>query len=863
MRNILLAGLLLCLHSEALRAQIVDDFSDGSFSSDPIWSGNDSAFFINAEGLLQSQQKIPNSNFYLSIESSYSSHCEWTFSVNLDFNTSSANYVDVYLMSDRSDLRAAGINGYFVRLGGSSDELSLYKVLNGAASKVIDGIDGLLNHSTNKGLIKVTRSASGEFTLFRDFSSSNTYTLEGKYQDSGSLTPKAFGIKIIQSTTSFFGKHFFDELYIGPIRVDTIPPSVWSVRIMDTLQAKVEFTEVVDSSATEINHYLLNDSESPISCSLLADRKTILLGFNNAFLSGTQSFRIRNIADRAGNLLQDTLISLYYEAPYQAQPGDILLNELLSDPTPASGLPETEFVELWNTSSHTIPLTNWSYSDGSSTYHFGKDTIKPNEFLILCPKADTALFSLAGKVIGLSPWPSLNNSSDRLSLRSNKGVLIDSIAYSDTWYRDAEKKSGGYSLERIDPSGQCSAATHWSASLDSSGGTPGKTNSVRSLAFLPPKVSAFEIISNSSIALNFTSEMDSGFLQQSSAYRLAPTGAIPMVLRSSADFHMDTLIFEERFEKDILYTLEVFQPQDCRKNRGQDTSFSFSNSSTVRVGELLINEVLFNPTSGGVDFVELYNASSRTLDLSTLFIADKTIQGTMGDLQSISIRSLLIQPKQYIVITSDPSILQTHYYVPDTNTMRKCSLPGFNDDADAVILVDDSQQVVDRFDYSEKMHFSLIEDPDGISLERLRWDIPTQQAGNWHSASSNCGYATPGYRNSQAQDLISKEGPFGLSPERFSPDNDGYQDLLTLSYENDQPDLLIQIHIYTDKGVLIRKLVDSALLGESNTFTWDGSCDNGQKAPIGLYVVRAGIYDAKGLKEQYKKIAVVAAPLHK
>lgn len=88
--------LLVCINTFA---QFTDDFSDGDFTANPIWTGDDTVFtVINSGGnnLLRSNKQIASTSFYLSTPSTQVNDCQWEFYLNLQFNTSSANYVDIF-----------------------------------------------------------------------------------------------------------------------------------------------------------------------------------------------------------------------------------------------------------------------------------------------------------------------------------------------------------------------------------------------------------------------------------------------------------------------------------------------------------------------------------------------------------------------------------------------------------------------------------------------------------------------------------------------------------------------------------------------------------------------------------------------
>src|SRR5699024_8295960 len=87
------------------------------------WTGSNSGndFVIVNEQLRSNVTGAPD--YYLSTPNTLAANCQWEFYINLEFTPNGANYVDVYLISDQSNLDTL-INGYFVRFGNSSNEIS-------------------------------------------------------------------------------------------------------------------------------------------------------------------------------------------------------------------------------------------------------------------------------------------------------------------------------------------------------------------------------------------------------------------------------------------------------------------------------------------------------------------------------------------------------------------------------------------------------------------------------------------------------------------------------------------------------------------------------------------------------------------
>src|SRR5690606_22555130 len=58
--------------------------------------------------------------------------------------------------------------------------------------------------------------------------------------------------------------------------------------------------------------------------------------------------------------------------------------------------------------------------------------------------------------------------------------------------------------------------------------------------------------------------------------------------------------------------------------------------SDIAPGDILINEVLSNPRAGGVEFVELYNFSEKTVDLQQLYLASVSSNGVPGNRRKVT-----------------------------------------------------------------------------------------------------------------------------------------------------------------------------------------------------------------------------------
>ena len=149
------------------------------------------------------------------------------------------------------------------------------------------------------------------------------------------------------------------------------------------------------------------------------------------------------------------------------------------------------------------------------------------------------------------------------------------------------------------------------------------------------------------------------------------------------------------------------------------------------------------------DFVELYNDSESVLDLEGLILLNN--QSESSNREKVINQRIILFPGEYVVLTPEPDDIAFRYNVPDPQTLVDNNLPTLPDRAGNFTLIYQGS-VIDSFSYQSDFHSSLLARLDGISLERISFKAPASDRGNWHSASSTVGFATPGYQNSQYVD---------------------------------------------------------------------------------------------------------------
>ncbi|MEO7523775.1 MAG: hypothetical protein ABIT58_06750, partial [Ferruginibacter sp.] len=195
MKKNLLTSLIAILSGLCSFAQFTENFNDGDFTSNPVWGGGTADWTVNGSFQLQSNNTVLNSTYYLSTASTKAITAQWEFFTVLSFNPSSANYINVFLTADAGDLTQSTTLGYFVRIGGTADEICLYRKDGATSVKLIDGADGVLNTSSNAVQIKVIRDAANQWQLSRNLNAGGFIT-EGIVTDATYLTSAFFGVLV-------------------------------------------------------------------------------------------------------------------------------------------------------------------------------------------------------------------------------------------------------------------------------------------------------------------------------------------------------------------------------------------------------------------------------------------------------------------------------------------------------------------------------------------------------------------------------------------------------------------------------------------------------------------------------------------
>lgn len=1105
-------------------AQVQDDFSDGDFALNPEWLGDDSLFVVSNQQL-RSRGTV-GKDIYLSTENPFALNCEWRFWIRNAFSPSTQNFSRYYLLSDRQNLKDS-LNGYYIQLGGitgNNDSIMLFKQTGLTRTLIVGGRRGTVAKTNNLIRFRVLRSAVGNWEIYSDTTGGFDFTLEGTGFDN-QFTASGFMGPFFRLTSGNAQNFYLDEVYAGPIIVDLAPPSIADISIRSATQVEVQFNERVESAtAKEITNYEIDQGiGNPIMVEQINATTVKLIFFNALQSPRNYVLTVRNIEDMNGNAMQLETFPFSFVVPKR---GDILISEFFPDPSPVVGLPEQEFVELYNHAAYPITLSGWTLSDDSRSVVIPTITIQPDSFLILCSSTQVAQFQPFGRAVGVPSFPALNNAADEITIRDANGVVIDAIKYdmswyddptknaggwtiemlnpfntclgrdnyrvsvdasggtpgrensqwskqpdtngpellnasvsapnqlqlqfsekldllsiasssfsiqpqvtitlveplstedalilslvenltpnflyqitvagvrdcngnlmanntstfmnitpdtaqafdmlihelmadpepvvqlpnaeyielynrsnriislqnwtladntgrttlpnimifpdsfivltatanasrfgairnvfgisgfpslgnsedeivlrdqlgrvihairyNDNWYGDDVKRNGGWSLEMIDVNNPCVGAENWRASTNNKGGTPGSHNSVRTINRdrKKPDLIQSHLIAPNQLRLRFSETLDTVSMRNALNYRIAGVEAPDSVTLFAPFYTSMVLHFPQNFEDERVYRIIVDGIKDCAQNgiSTQDNS-DFAIAHEPMAGHVIINEILFDPRGNGADYVELYNPTNKAYNLSFLYLANTSDQNQVRDYFQITPDGYTLLPDDYVVLTDNAANIALEYNVKFPLKVVEMPMPSYANTSGTCIIMNQAGERYEQLNYTDHMHFSLLDNRDGVALERIKPTLPVTDLNNWTSAAVSAGFGTPTYRNSQYLGQGKADGSLTVFPENFSPDNDGYNDVVTFTYEVGETGFTGNMRIFDSNGRLVAEPMRGQILGVNGTVIWDGVDAQNRKAPIGIYTIWFEYFNLKGEVFRTKKAFVLA-----
>ena len=788
----------------------------------------------------------------------------WSFLIRYGYDPSSLNNWSVFLMSDTGpeSMSADGeTNGYAlgVNLTGSDDTLRLWKVKGNLLTSVINcRIDWQTDIGITSAVkILVERSPEGNWTIIVSSITGNLIgTASGT--DNELFSQDWFGVYYRYSSTRDRLLWLDDVNIEGTFYEDNEAPVITICEPSGKKSVEITLNKDPEDGIMIPENISLNSNENRPASVVKKSNLTYLLEFNNDLINRSQnSLYINKLCDVSGNCSQNIKIDF---TPVWAETGDVIISEIMADPSPVVSLPDKEYIEITNRTAYSFNLKDWKLSTTAQYTLFPETLISPSGIIILCASQDTLLFKNFGRVIGMKQFPSLTDGGRIVYISDSTGTLIHGVEYSSGWYRDDLKANGGWSIEMIDTGFPFYDKDNWTASVSKKGGTPGSVNSVSDSN---PDISFTgiqNVFPDDSITINLRFSEPVFNLNDKMKSISIGGKVITELYTTDPLFREFSVKLAGPLQKTELYQLGISSDiHDFAGNPIQKTDFKFGLSEPAGPGDILFNEVLFNPLPGDQDYLELYNCSGKVIDASRLqMISINDASGDKSGAVTVSDNQRCILPGDYYAITTDTKKISERYFSTNPDHLFEASsLPSMSDDKGHLVLYNRELDLIDEMLYDDDMHYSLLSSHEGVALEKTSPDGKSGEAASWHSATESSGWGTPGAPNSVFVELPSTTDKVVLSSSKISPDNDGNEDFLAIRMNLQGNGNVVSVMVFDEAGNYVKKIAANLLAGAEASIIWDGSADDGSVVKTGIYIILITLYDDTGKTERWKKVCTV------
>lgn len=658
----------------------------------------------------------------------------------LDFNPSSANYIDVFFRCD-SLLQ----NGWLIRLGDVDDGLKLIERRAGKERIDCSAELGYFNKTKSNITLRWIKQRDQFLILYKDSSWEEFKTLCGAV-DTLNYLNKFTGLGIVQTGSGAAGKHRVISFSVTPPRPDKIPPTIQSLLWKSTSTAEIQFSEPI---VIENKNQLICQHQQALSY-LQPNKKTLIAQFNPQPCNTYQTVYVQNVKDSANNIqpLQQKGDFVYCPTPINTH--DITITEIMADPLPNRGfLPPVQYIELKNNTQKALWLDELTLSDLHTTTNLPKILLAPQQRITLCHHSDTPQMKNIPHVVGCN-LPHLNIESETLTLSNKQNQTVHRFEYHQ-FMQHPGYDDGGYSLEHIDTQTYCVDLFKWHSNT-TLGGTPSlpPTNnkpfptakSIPPSLDVPFAVAYLAATFPDTAVIEFTHPVDGQLPKMQSKTAGSAHAFTPL---SGGKYHISPPLQNQQ-----LLTVAIDSLIDCNGQNISQQALSLGYAASIpQPGDLQFNEVMFNSLDHLTDFVEIVNTSQKPQQLQGLQLKignalqpeeTTTLTNHPFVLYPGEIRCFSVQPYP-IVLANNPRYFYRHQQVPN--------FPNLPAAGATLQLTHPLGTLIDEMVYRESMHTPILTSTKGVSLEKTSPNAPSNQAMHWVSATATVGHSTPGETNSQ------------------------------------------------------------------------------------------------------------------
>lgn len=515
---------------------------------------------------------------------------------------------------------------------------------------------------------------------------------------------------------------------------------------------------------------------------------------------------------------------------------------------------QDEFIEIYNNSDSTVDLSGWAIADNAETdllikYHgFTDMLLKPFSY---CVVMDSSYYLNSTEYEDLIPDSvlrvmindgsmgqyGLSNSYDEtIKLFDPDSILTDSVTYDCT-------QTEGYTYERTSYT-----LPVWARSTVMRG-TPGFRNSVMpfendirlTLSSMPGTIDPSGYNTFVATVTNTGLNTVNGFALNWFVNGVSDDSFVSTAdLASGGSVDVPADIFFRRSGT----TMVMFVAETDLESNVEDNTVSAEVFVPYISPPLTINEFMKNPSAGRCEYIEICNISDEIANLGDFGLSDEN----KGNI--VLFPDSPAAPGSFIVMAKD-SLIYNFSSVLNSSVFVESDLPALNNTDDTIYILSRTGSVVDSVLYSD------LDDDDGRSIEKINPAFSSANLNNWVYCVTD---GTPTRENSvyQATEDIGSTAHFKISPKTATPNGDGDEDNLLISYEFDSAYIYLTVKIYNIKGQLIAMPLNGDYSSSSGNVVWNCRSESGKVIDTGAYICLLKAKDDNGKVKELKEAFYIA-----
>lgn len=248
-------------------------------TSELPWEGETDKFTINSkEGIHLNDPQEDAGTAYVTIPSTSVKNTRWEFGVHLTFNPSANNYARFYLTSS-SNVLSGKLNGYYIQIGGSKDNVALYRQNEDGSKLLASGRELMKGNNSPKLSVKVECDNNGYWTFWTRLESENEYVKEKQVKNIEIPASFCCGIYCIYTKTRCKGFTFHHIRLSNDAETTTtpdgtpeepetdIPDNPNTPELPEDVRGMLLFNEIMYDNASDGAEYIeiYNPTETTIS----------------------------------------------------------------------------------------------------------------------------------------------------------------------------------------------------------------------------------------------------------------------------------------------------------------------------------------------------------------------------------------------------------------------------------------------------------------------------------------------------------------------------------------------------------------------------------------------------------------------